>query len=32
LGIKLGMAGVGMKYKYIAEEVAYWVDDMLDSI
>lgn len=32
LGIKLGLASVDMKVRYIAEEVAYWVDDMLDAV
>lgn len=32
LGIKLGLASVPLKHKYIGEEVAYWMDDMLDAI
>jgi hypothetical protein len=32
LGIKMGISCVSYKDKYIAEEVAYWMDDMLDSI
>jgi hypothetical protein len=32
LGIKMGISNVSYKDKYIAEEVAYWMDDMLDSI
>ena len=32
LGIKLGLAGVDVKYKAIAEEVAYWLDDALDAV
>jgi hypothetical protein len=32
LGIKLGLASIPIKYKYIGEEVAYWMDDMLDAV
>lgn len=32
LGIKLGLSSVSIKDKYIADEVAYWMDDMLDSV
>jgi hypothetical protein len=32
LGIKLGLAGVDVKYKAIAEEVEYWLDDALDAV
>jgi len=32
LGIKLGMAEVSQNNKFIAEEVAYWMDDMLDAV
>lgn len=28
----MGLANVGIKDRYIADEVAYWVDDMLDAI
>lgn len=32
LGIKLGLANVEPKNKYIAEQVAYWLDDALDAV
>ncbi len=32
LGIKMGISAVNVRDKYIAEEVAYWMDDMLDSV
>jgi len=32
LGMKIGLGSVSVKDKYIAEEVAYWMDDMLDSV
>ena len=32
LGIKLGLAGVNIKNRFIADEVAYWMDDMLDAV
>ena len=32
LGIKLGLAGVDIKLRYIAEEVAFWLDDALDAV
>jgi len=32
LGIKLGLAGVDVKLRYIADEVAYWLDDALDAV
>lgn len=32
LGIKLGLAGVNIKNRFIADEVAYWIDDMLDAV
>ena len=32
LGIKLGLAGVDYKNRFIAEEVAYWLDDALDAV
>lgn len=32
LGIKLGVASIPITNRYIAEEVAYWVDDMLDAV
>jgi hypothetical protein len=32
LGIKLGMSSVNVRDKFIADEVAYWMDDMLDSV
>lgn len=32
LGTKIGLSNVSTRDKYIGEEVAYWIDDMLDSI
>jgi hypothetical protein len=32
LGIKLGLASIDVRYKFIAEEVAYWLDDALDAV
>lgn len=32
LGIKIGLASVDIKNRYIADEVAYWMDDMLDAV
>ena len=32
LGIKLGLAGVDIKLRYIADQVAYWLDDALDAV
>jgi len=32
LGTKIGLSNVSVKDKYIGEEVAYWMDDMLDSV
>lgn len=32
IGIKMGLAGVNIKNRFIADEVAYWMDDMLDAI
>ncbi len=32
LGIKLGLAEVSVKNKYIGEEVAYLMDDILDAV
>lgn len=32
LGIKLGISSVSMKNKFIAEEVAYLMDDMLNAV
>jgi hypothetical protein len=32
LGIKLGLAGVDIKLRYIADEVAFWLDDALDAV
>lgn len=32
LGIKLGLAQVDMKLMYIADEVAFWLDDALDAV
>lgn len=32
LGIKLGLAGVSMKNRFIGDEVAYLMDDMLDAV
>ena len=31
-GIKMGIANTDPKYRIVAEEVAYWLDDALDSI
>jgi len=28
----MGLAGVNMKYRSIADEVAYWLDDALDAV
>ena len=28
----MGLAGVNVKNRFIADEVAYWMDDMLDAI
>jgi len=28
----LGLSGVDIKYKFIADEVAYWLDDALDAV
>jgi len=28
----MGLAGVSMKNRFIADEVAYWMDDMLDAV
>jgi hypothetical protein len=32
LGIKLGLAGVDIKLRSIADEVAFWMDDVLDAV
>jgi hypothetical protein len=32
LGIKLGLASVDIKLRFIADEVAYWLDDALDAV
>lgn len=32
LGIKLGLAGVDIRLRSIADEVAYWMDDALDAV
>jgi hypothetical protein len=32
LGIKLGLASVDIKLRYIADEVAFWMDDVLDAV
>ena len=32
LGIKLGLSSVSVKNKTIAEEVAYWMHDMLRAV
>ena len=32
LGIKLGLSGVNVKNRFIADEVAYLMDDMLDAV
>ena len=32
LGIKLGISNVSMKNKFIAEEVAYLMNDILDAV
>ena len=31
-GIKLGIANTDPKYRLVAEEVAYWLDDALDAV
>ncbi len=28
----MGLAGVNMKNRFIADEVAYWMDDVLDAV
>lgn len=28
----MGLAGVNIKNRFIADEVAYWMDDMLDAV
>lgn len=28
----MGIAGVSLKNRFIADEVAYWMDDMLDAV
>ena len=32
LGMKIGLSNINVKDKFIADEVAYWMDDMLDSV
>jgi hypothetical protein len=32
LGIKLGLSEVDVKLRYIADEVAFWLDDALDAV
>lgn len=32
LGIKMGIANTSISDRYIADEVSYWVDDMLDAV
>jgi hypothetical protein len=32
LGVKLGLAGVDRKLRSIADEVAFWMDDVLDAV
>jgi hypothetical protein len=32
LGIKLGLSAINVKYKSLAEEVAYWMEDMLNAV
>ena len=32
LGIKLGLSQVDIKLRYIADEVAFWMDDVLDAV
>ena len=28
----MGLAGVNIKNRFIADEVAYWMDDLLDAV
>ena len=32
LGIQLGLASTDKKDRFIADEVAYWLDDALDAV